>query len=50
MATYVFEKYGLPIFDAIGAVITLNSAGQQVDHIGNLVTITTADVLTNDGA
>ena len=42
MVAYVFANYGLPIFDATGAIITLNSAGQPVDHIKNVVTITTA--------
>ena len=50
MLEYVFKKYGLPIFDATGAVTTLNSTGQPVDPIGNVVTITTAYGLPNDGA
>ena len=41
---------GLPIFDATGAVITLNLEGQQVDHIRNMVTTTPGDGSPNDGA
>ena len=50
MTAHVFANDGIPIFDATGAVITLNYAGQPVDHIRNMVTITTAYVFTNDGA
>ena len=50
MVAYVFVKYGLPIFDATGDVITLNSAGQIVYHIGNVVPITTVNGFPNDGA
>ena len=50
MAAYVFANDGIPIFDATRAVITLNYAGQPVDHIRNMVTITTAYGFTNDGA
>ena len=49
MEEYVFANYGLPIFDATGAIITLNSAGQPVNHSVNVVTITTADEFPNDG-
>ena len=45
----MFINYGLPIFDAARSVITLNSVGQPVDHIRNMVTITTADGFPNDG-
>ena len=50
MAAYVFAKDGIPIFGATGAVITLNSAGQPVDHSINVVTITTDEKNSNDGA
>ena len=50
MAAYVLTNYGLPIFYATGTVITLNSAGQPVDHIGNVITITTDYGFPNDGA
>ena len=50
MAAYVFANNGIPIFDSTGAVITLNYTGQPVDHIRNMVTITTAYGFTNDGA
>ena len=50
MVAYVFTKDGIPIFDATGAVITLNSAGQPVDHIRNMVTITTVYGFKNNGA
>ena len=43
-------KAGLPIFDATRAIITLNSAGQPVNHSVNVVTITTADEFPNDGS
>ena len=39
-----------PIFDTTGAVVTLNSVGQPVTHIGNVLTIKTADGLKNDGS
>ena len=47
MEAYVFAKYGLPIFDTTGAVITLNSTGQTVYHIGNVVNITTGNGFTS---
>ena len=47
MAAYVFTKYEIPIFDATGAVIILNSVCQPVDLIKNVVTITTANGLPN---
>ena len=50
MAAYLFPNDGLPIFDATGDVITLNSEGQPVCHIKNVVTITNVDGLSNDGA
>ena len=49
MMAYVFTKYGLLIFDTTVAVITLNYAGQPVDHIGNVLTITTANRFPTDG-
>ena len=49
MAVYLFTNNELPIFDATGAVITLNSAGQPVDQIGNVITITTANGFKNHG-
>ena len=49
MAAYVFANYKLPRFYTTGAVIYLNSAGQPVYHIGNVVTITTDNGLKNDG-
>ena len=49
MAAYVFAKDGIPIFNATGDVITLNSAGQPVDHIRNVVTTTTSGGFPNDG-
>ena len=48
--SYVFANYVLPIFDVTGDFITLNSAGQTVYHIRNVVTITTSDRLSNYGA
>ena len=45
MAAYVFTNNGIPIFTVTGTVITLNSVGQPVDRIGNVVTIKTADRL-----
>ena len=45
----MFANYGLPFFEATRYVIAINSTGQPVDHIRNVVTITTADVLPNDG-
>ena len=50
MAVYVFANSGIPIFDATGEVITLNSAGQTINHAGNELTITTGYGLPNDGA
>ena len=50
MTTHDFEKNGLPIFDLTGAVIILNSVVQPVDHIRNVVTITTVDGLPYYGA
>ena len=50
MAVYVFANDGLTIFDATGAVITLNSTGQPVDHIRNVVNIKNAGGLKNYGA
>ena len=50
MVAYVFVNNGIPIFDATRAVITLNSTGQPVDHIVNVVTITTSDGFPNYGA
>ena len=47
MESYVFASYGLPIFEATGAVITLNSVGQPVDHIVNLITIKTSNGFPN---
>ena len=47
MAAYVFSNYGLPICDATGDVITLNSTDQPFDHIRNVVTIKTADGFPN---
>ena len=38
------------MFDATRAVIILNFVGQTVNHIGNMVTITTDDGLPNDSA
>ena len=49
MDSYTFANYELSIFGATGVVITLNSAGQPVDHIGNVVTITTDYGFPNDG-
>ena len=50
MTAYVFANNGQPIFDTTGAVIILNSAGQPVDHVKNMVTITNADGVSNGGA
>ena len=50
MLAYVFENNGRPLFDDTMAVITLNYAGQTVDHIGNVVTITTENGFPNYGA
>ena len=50
MAAYVFSKNGLQIYDTTGAVVPLNSAGQNFDHIENVITITTSDGLSNYGA
>ena len=50
MEAYVFSKNVLPIFDSTWTVITLNSAVQPVDHIKNVVTITTANGFPNIGA
>ena len=47
MVAYLFTNDGLPILEATGSVITLNSAGQTVDHIRNVLTITTANVFEN---
>ena len=49
MAECLFANDRLPIFDATGDAITLNSTGQLVDHIGNMVTIKTDDGSPNDG-
>ena len=49
MMAYVFTKYGLLIFDTTVAVITLNYAGQPVNHARNVVIITKADRFSNDG-
>ena len=49
MAAYVFANNGLPIFDPTGSFVKLNSAGQPVDHIRYVVTITTAKGLKNNG-
>ena len=49
MAAYVFTNYRITIFDATGAVITLYSAGKPVDHIRNVVIITTDDGLPHAG-
>ena len=49
MAEYGFKNDGLPIVDSTGAVITLNSRGQPVDHIIKVVTITTDNGLPNYG-
>ena len=49
MVEYVLVSYGIPIFDATGDVITINSMGQPVDHSVNVVTILTDNGLTNDG-
>ena len=45
----MFSNDRLQIFDATRAVIILNYTDQPVDHIGNVVTITTYDVFPNDG-
>ena len=50
MAEYLFANYGLPIFDAAGAVIILNFADQLVDQIGNVLSITTSNEFPNGGA
>ena len=50
MDSYTFANYELSIFGATGVVITLNSAGQPVDHSINVVTITTDEKNSNDGA
>ena len=49
MAAYLFTNDRLKCFDATGDIITLNYAGQPVDHIGNVLTITTADRFPTDG-
>ena len=49
MAAYVFVNYGLPIFDTTRTVITLNYAGQPVDNIKNVGTITTDNKFINYG-
>ena len=49
MDSYVFVNDGLPIFDVTEVVITLNYVGQPVDHIKNVVTITTANGFPNYG-
>ena len=49
MEAYVFANYGLTIFDTSRDTITLNSAGQPIDQIKNLLTITTANGLPHDG-
>ena len=49
MEAYMFINNGMPIFDTNGAVITLNSSGQPVDLIGNMVTITTSYGLPKNG-
>ena len=46
----MFVNDGLSTFDATGVFITLNYASQPVDHIINVVTITTSDGLTKDRA
>ena len=50
MEAYVFANYGLTIFDTSRDTITLNSAGQPIDQIKNLLTITTANGFPSDGA
>ena len=47
MVAYMFENDVVSIFDATRDIIALNSVGQPVDHIGTLVTITTANVFPN---
>ena len=49
MEAYVFANYGLTIFDTSRDTITLNSAGQPIYQIKNLLTITTANGFPNDG-
>ena len=50
MAAYMFANDGLPIFDVTVDVIRLNSAGQPVDHIKNVITITATNGFPNGGA
>ena len=50
MPAYRFINYVILIFDAIRDVITLNFAGQLVEHIGKVATTTIIDRLKNDGA
>ena len=50
MVAYILENYGQPIFDTTKTIITLNAAGQSVNHYGNVVSITTSYGLTNDGS
>ena len=50
MAAWFFVNNALPIFEATGAFIILNYKYQPVDHVKNVVTITTADIFSNDGA
>ena len=49
MVAYVFTNNVIIIFELARAVITLNYVGQPVDHVGNVVTITTSDGLPNYG-
>ena len=49
MEAYVLANNRTPFFDTTGADITLNFAGKKVDHIINVVTITTSDGLANNG-
>ena len=46
----MFSNYGLPIFDTTSDFITLNSVGQPVDHVRNVVNVTTSDGFQNDEA
>ena len=50
MAAYLFTNDRLKCFDATGDIITLNYAGQPVDHIGNVATTKTDNGLPNDMA
>ena len=49
MVAYVFTNNVITIFELARAVITLNYVGHPVDHVGNMVTITTSDGLPNYG-